>query len=145
MPLTDTAVRNAKPTNKTVRMFDGGGLYLEISPKGGKWWRLKYRYHGKEKRISFGVYPDVSLKMARDRRGDARTLLADGIDPGEHKKTQKQAQKEITANTFEALAREWHDKKSTIWTERHTHGVMKRLELNVFSLLPILHYHSWVA
>jgi len=135
MTLTDTAVRNAKPTIKTVRMFDGGGLYLEISPKGGKWWRLKYRYHGKEKRISLGVYPDVSLKMARDRRGDARTLLADGIDPSEHKKAQKQAQKEMITNTFEALAREWHDKKSTIWTKRHALGVMKRLELNVFSRL----------
>jgi integrase len=132
MPLTDTTVRNTKPSNKTLKVFDGGGLYLEVSPNGGKWWRLKYRYLGKEKRISLGVYPDVSLKMARDRRGDARTLLADGIDPSQHRKTQKQDQKEMTANTFEALAREWHEKKSTVWTERHALDVMRVLEFNVF-------------
>ena len=67
MPLTDTAIRNAKPGEKPVRLFDGGGLYLEVSPAGGKWWRLKYRFDGKEKRLSLGVYPDVSLKDARDR------------------------------------------------------------------------------
>lgn len=132
MPLTDTTVRNTKPTNKTLKVFDGGGLYLEVSPKGGKWWRLKYRFHGKEKRISLGVYPDVSLKVARDRRGDARTLLADGIDPSQYRKTQKQEQKEMIANTFEALAREWHGKKSTVWTERHALDVMRVLEFNVF-------------
>jgi integrase len=132
MPLTDTTVRNTKPTNKTLKMFDGGGLYLEVSPNGGKWWRLKYRYLGKEKRISLGVYPDVSLKMARDRRGDARTLLADGIDPSQHRKTQKQDKKEMAANTFEVLAREWHDKQSTAWTDKYATDVMRVLESNVF-------------
>ena len=78
MPLTDTAIRNKKPTNKTVKMFDGSGLYLEISPKGGKWWRQIYRFQGKEKKLAYGVYPDVSLKMARDRRDEARRLHADG-------------------------------------------------------------------
>ena len=135
MPLTDTTVRNTKPTNKTLKKFDSGGLYLEVSPNGGKWWRLKYRFHGKEKRISLGVYPDVSLKVARDRRGDARTLLADGIDPSQHRKTQKQEQKEIIANTFEALAREWYEKKSTAWTERHARDVMRVLAVNVFPWL----------
>ena len=79
--LTDTQVRKAKPIEKTQRLFDGGGLYLEISPKGGKWWRLKYRFGGKEKRLSLGVYPDVSLKDARERREDDRKLLANEIDP----------------------------------------------------------------
>ncbi len=89
MPLTDTAIKNAKSAAKTQRLFDGGGLYLEIAPSGGKWWRLKYRLAGKEKRISLGVYPDVSLKKARDRRDDARKLLADGVDPSENRKAQK--------------------------------------------------------
>ena len=71
MPLTDTAVRNAKPAEKAVKMFDGGGLYLEVAPSGGKWWRLKYRVDGKEKRLSLGTYPDVGLKEARERRDQA--------------------------------------------------------------------------
>ncbi|CAK0752950.1 hypothetical protein CCP3SC15_1900001 [Gammaproteobacteria bacterium] len=68
IPLTDTAIRNAKPEEKPFRLFDGGGMYLEIAPSGGKWWRLKYRIDGKEKRLSLGIYPNVSLKDARDRR-----------------------------------------------------------------------------
>ena len=76
MPLTDTAIRNAKPGDKAKKMFDAGGVYLEVAPSGGKWWRLKFRYCGKEKRLSFGVYPEVSLKLARERREEARKLLA---------------------------------------------------------------------
>src|ERR1700730_14410564 len=91
MPLTDTAIRNAKPGEKAVRLFDGGGLYLEVSPTGGKWWRLKYRLNGKEKRLSLGVYPDVSLKDARERRDASRKLLADGIDPSENRKAMNAA------------------------------------------------------
>ncbi|MDQ5925161.1 MAG: hypothetical protein QG554_103, partial [Pseudomonadota bacterium] len=75
MPLTDTAVRNAKPAEKAVKMFDGGGLYLEVAPSGGKWWRLKYRVDGKEKRLSLGTYPDVGLKEARERRDQARKMV----------------------------------------------------------------------
>jgi len=107
MPLTDTAIKNAKPAEKAKRMFNGGGLYLEVSPKGGKWWRLKYRSLGKEKRLSLGVYPDVSLKVARDRRDDARKLLAEGIDPSENRKAQKSSTGEKAANSFEVVAREW--------------------------------------
>ena len=79
MPLTNTAIKNAKPAKKTTKLFDERGLYLEVSPRGGKWWRFKYRLNGKEKRLSLGVYPDVTLKMARERRDNARKLLADGI------------------------------------------------------------------
>ena len=92
MSLTDTAIRNAKPGEKPVRLFDGGGLYLEVSPAGGKWWRLKYRFEGKEKRLSLGVYPDVSLRDARDRRDASRKLLADGTDPSENRKAMKSAE-----------------------------------------------------
>ena len=93
MPLTDTAIRNAKPADKTQRMFDGGGLYLEVAPSGGKWWRLKYRLGGKEKRLSLGVYPDVSLKDARERQDQARKLLANEVDPGEVGRLKKAATK----------------------------------------------------
>ncbi len=89
MALTNTTIRNAKPREKTFRLFDGKGLYMEISPEGGKWWRLKYRFNGKEKRISLGVYPDVSLKDARDRRDDARKLLAKEVDSSENRKANK--------------------------------------------------------
>ena len=81
MPLTATAVKNAKPETKIRRLYDERGLYLEVSPKGGKWWRFKYRIDGKEKRISLGVYPDISLSDARERREEARRLVARGIDP----------------------------------------------------------------
>jgi hypothetical protein len=89
MPLTDTAIRSAKPGEKPIRLYDGGGLYLEISPAGGKWWRLKYRFAGKEQRLSLGTYPDVGLRKARDRRDDMRKLIADGVDPGAHRKAVK--------------------------------------------------------
>ena len=135
MKLTDTAVRNAKPSQKTIKMSDGGGLYLEITTKGAKYWRQKYRFLGKERKLAHGVYPDVSLKMARDRRDAARRLLADGIDPSEHRKAQKEAEQAKTTNTFEAVAREWHGKQSHIWTDRHAHYVLKRLELNIFPWL----------
>lgn len=91
MPLTDTAIRSAKPRAKSVRLFDGGGLYLEVNPAGGKWWRWKYRVGGKEKRLSLGVYPAVSLKAAREKRDAARQQLAAGIDPGHARRVEKLA------------------------------------------------------
>ena len=112
MSLTNTAIRSAKPREKTFKMFDERGLYLEISPAGGKWWRFKYRFEGKEKRISLGVYPDVSLKDARDRRDDARKQLASGIDPSEHRKVQKLVRTDLKANSFEVVAQEWFSKHS---------------------------------
>lgn len=110
MPLTDTEIRRTKPQSKPIRLFDGGGLYLEVAPSGGKWWRLKYRHSGKEKRLSLGVYPDVPLKKARQRRADARALLADGIDPGENRKAARAAGADRAANSFEVVAREWFAK-----------------------------------
>ena len=132
MSLTDTAIKNAKPGDKTTRLFDGGGMYLEVAPAGGKWWRLKYRYDGKEKRLSLGVYPDVSLKDARQRRDDARKLLADGVDPGENRKAVKAAKTERAGNSFEVIAREWFAKNSTTWTENHGSRIIRRLERDVF-------------
>jgi integrase len=108
-PLTDLAIKRAKPTDKTQRLFDGGGLYLEITPKGGFYWRLKYRrpVTAKETRLALGVYPAVSLARARERREDARRLLAQGIDPGQKRKADAAALAGIAANTFKPIAVEW--------------------------------------
>src|SRR5258708_38767049 len=100
MALTDKAIRVARHAEKTSRLFDGGGLYLELAPNGGRWWRLKYRFAGKEKRLSLGVYPHIALKDARDRRDEAKRLIANGVDPGEQRKTQKAAQIERVGNSF---------------------------------------------
>ena len=135
MPLTDTAIRSAKPEKKAVKLFDGGGLYLELAPAGGKWWRLKYRFEGKEKRISLGVYPTIGLKEARDRREEAKKLLAQGTDPSEQKKQAKAAvvaaEREQTL-LFESIAREWFTKKTTDLTPGYRKQVLARLEKQVF-------------
>ena len=132
MSLSDTAIRNAKPSDKPKRMFDGGGLYLEVAPSGGKWWRLKYRFGGKEKRLSLGVYPDVSLKDARERRGEARKLLANGTDPSENRKAQRAATVDRAANSFEVVAREWFSKFSLNWSDNHSGKNIARLERDIF-------------
>lgn len=129
---SDTAIRKAKPTDKTQRLFDGGGLYLEITPAGGKLWRQKYRFGGKEKRLAHGTYPEVSLAEARERRDDARKLLAAGTDPGEHKKAEKQAGEDRAANNFEAVAREWFGKFAPNWAASHAGKIMGRLENDLF-------------
>lgn len=135
MPLSDTTIRTAKPSEKTQKLFDGGGLYLEVAPSGGKWWRLKYRFGGKEKRISLGVYPDVTLKDARERRDNARKLLANDIDPGENRKVQKAANVERAANSFEVIAREWFAKNRQSWAASHADKIIARLENDVFPWL----------
>ncbi|QBQ56304.1 tyrosine-type recombinase/integrase [Nitrosococcus wardiae] len=132
MPLTDTAIRNAKPSDKPKKLFDGGGLYLEVAPSGGKWWRLKYRFGGKEKRLSLGVYPEVSLKEARERRDEARKLLANEIDPSEHRKAKKAAREDRAANSFEVVAREWLAKHAPHWSASHGDRIIRRLERDIF-------------
>jgi len=135
MPLTDTAIKAFKSKDKSYREFDGSGLYLEIAPSGGKWWRLKYRFGGKEKRISLGTYPAIGLKDARQRRDEAKTMLAKGIDPGEQKKVIK-AEAVATAKdealTFEAAAREWYAKKTVALTDGYRKQLMARLENLLF-------------
>lgn len=135
MPLTDTAVRNAKPGLKTARLFDGGGLYLEVAPSGGKWWRLKYRFAGKEKRVSLGVYPEIPIKDARARRDEARRQLANGIDPSAQRQAAKHATQANAGNSFEAIAREWFDKFSPGWVESHSSKILRRFERDVFPWL----------
>ena len=133
MPLTDTAIRSAKPRTKPFKLFDGGGLYLEVSPAGGKWWRWKYRFGGKENRLSFGVYSDVSLKAARGKRDAARQQLAAGIDPSEARKAAKVAQ--AGAENFETIAREWYLKFSPGWVASHGDRILRRLENDLFPWL----------
>ena len=132
MSLSDTAVRNAKPDKKATKLFDDRGLYLEVSPTGGKWWRLKYRFDGKEKRLSLGVYPDVGLRDARERRDSARKLLADGIDPSENRKSQKATRADGVANSFEIVTREWFAKYSKTWAANHTDRLVRLFERDIF-------------
>lgn len=135
MALSDVAVRNAKPGEKPIRMFDGGGLYLEVAPTGGKLWRLKYRFGGKEKLLALGKYPDVSLKDARERRDEARKLLANEVDPSENRKQQKSAKAERSANSFEVVAREWIAKNTPTWAASHASKIIRRLEMYVYPWL----------
>ena len=135
MPLTDTAIRNAKPGEKPYPIRDEKSLYLIINPSGSKWWRWDYRFAGKRKTLSMGVYPDVGLKAARDKRDEARRLVADGIDPGENRKIQKAALLERAENSFEVVAREWYAKFSPNWAVSHSSKIIRRFEREVFPWL----------
>lgn len=132
MKLSDAAAKKAKPEAKAYKMADGGGMYLEVMPTGSKYWRLKYRFGGKEKRLAFGVYPDVSLAQARERRDDARKLLANDIDPGIVKQAQKASKLELAENSFEVIAREWFVRHAPNWKENHSSKIIARLEKDIF-------------
>ena len=106
MPLSDIKIRTAKPQEKAYKLFDEKGLFIYLTPNGSKYWRLKYRFHGKEKLLALGVYPDVSLALAREKRDDARKLLASDIDPSTHRKVIKNATIDRAANSFELVTRE---------------------------------------
>lgn len=132
MKLTARQVDTAKPKEKPYKLSDGGGLYLEVATSGSRYWRLKYRYAGKEKRLAFGVYPEVSLAEARDKREAAKKVLAAGNDPGEVKKAEKIAQKLGFENTFEAIAREWHQVRADRWSLRYREEIIDTFEKDVF-------------
>lgn len=135
MPLTDTAIRTAKPREKTYKLADERGLYLEVAPSGGKWWRLKYRFGGKERRLSLGTYPDVGLKVARERRDNARKLLADGLDPSEERRQAKRAAEVAASNSFETVARSWWEKWKAARTAGTADAAIRALERNVFPFI----------
>ena len=135
MPLTDVTVRTAKPRDKPYKLSDSGGLYVEVTPAGGKRWRWKYRIEGREKLLSMGVYPDVPLVLARVRRDDARKLLANGVDPSVHRQATKLAQAEGSANSFEVIGREWFAKHQSGWAISHSSKVIARLEKDVFPFI----------
>lgn len=132
-PSSTTPPCAAKPTpGKTTRLYDTGGLYLDISPTGSKAWRLKYRYNGRENRISLGTYPMVSLKEARQQRDDARRQLLQGINPSAERKARRQQEQIDATNSFQTQALEWFDRQKSRWVESHTRDVERRLQANLF-------------
>ena len=132
MSLTDTAIKKAKPGDKPVKLSDGKGLYLLVNPVGSKLWRWKYRFLAKEKVMSLGAYPDVSLAQARDGMGEVRKLLASGTDPMAKRATDKITKQASAENSFQSVALlwwgHWHGDKS----ERHADDVIRRLKADVF-------------
>jgi integrase len=134
-PLSDIQVNKAKPKGKNYKLNDGFGLYLLVTPTGGKLWRFDYRFDDKRKVLALGAYPAITLADARERREDARKLLANDVDPGQVKKAQKLAGKDIRENTFEVVAREWHEKFFGQWSPSHAERTMERLKRDVFPWL----------
>jgi len=137
MPLTDTAARQAKFTDKQQKLSDEKGLYLLVNASG-KYWRLKYRFAGKEKALALGVYPEVSLKEARAKRDEARKLIAEGTDPGVTRKQEKIARLVASENSLESLAREWHQAQLARWSPGHATRVLESLEADIFPELGAL-------
>ena len=135
MPLSDVTIRNAKPREKQYKLSDERGLYLLVKESGRKYFRVDYRFAGKRKTLSLGVYPDVSLAEAREKRDDARKLLKNGVDPSQVRRESKMRLKELAVNNFKAIAWEWFQKNRTVWTKGHSETVIRRLELNVFPFL----------
>jgi len=134
MALTDVQIRTAKPSEKPHKLSDSGGLYLEVSPSGGKWWRYKYRFDKKEKRLSLGTYPDTGLKEARAKHQDARRLLAEGIDPSEHRKAERSSREGSVANSFEVVAREWIASHMANKADSHKNKVTETFRALLISL-----------
>ena len=138
MKLSDAAVRNAKANGKVQKLSDGGGLYLHVTATGSKLWRMAYRFEGKQKLLSFGAYPAVSLKDARHRRDDARESLAKGIDPGKEKKQAREAvlaKEREERDTFEFVAREWFAKYEPTLSEKHAKKLRRYLENTIFPVI----------
>jgi integrase len=134
--LSDTRIRTTKPAAKPVRLYDERGLYLEVTPSGGRWWRLKYRFDGREKLLSMGTYPDTGLKVARAKRDQARELLAQGVDPSDARRAERASKSEQASNSFEAVAREWHTTVHLAQVSAgHAARTLIRLEQDVFPWL----------
>lgn len=132
-PLTDIQIKNAKPKDKPYTLADGGGMYLEVMPTGSKIWRMAYRQaNGKNNRLTFGAYPEVSLLDARAKRMDARKLKAAGTDPAAIRDDGKRIAADKRANTFEKLAREWHTNRLATWHQTTARDTLRRLEIDIF-------------
>ena len=123
--LTDTTCKNAKAKDKPYKLADEKGMFLLVNPNGSKYFRLKYRIDGKEKLLALGIYPEISLKQARDKRDEARSQLADSIDPNENRKAIKLARADSAANSFEVLAREWFERNMTDKSDRHKKRIIQ--------------------
>ncbi|EDR8735153.1 tyrosine-type recombinase/integrase [Salmonella enterica subsp. enterica] len=132
MKLTARQISTAKPTEKPYKLSDGGGLYLLVNPNGSRYWRMKYRYAGKEKLLSIGVYPDVTLAEARDKRTQAKRILAAGDDPSEVKQAEREAKNLAVNNSFELLALEWHEHKKPNWSSGYADDILEYLRKDIF-------------
>ncbi|MGC0174689.1 tyrosine-type recombinase/integrase, partial [Klebsiella pneumoniae] len=132
MALTDAKIRAAKPDEKPYKLADSGNMFLLVHPNGSRYWRLRYRFLGKEKTLALGVYPEVSLSEAREKRDTARKLIAEGTDPCEQKRIKKSVPE--TAQTFEGIARQWH-KSNKKWSASHNERILKSLETHVFPFI----------
>lgn len=132
MALTDIQIRNARPEAKQYKLSAGKGLYLIVAPNGGKWWRVRYRFDGKQKELSAGTYPDVTLKAASIKRDDIRRMVADGLDPLYERKIDKLSKRSNSENSFEAVTREWHQKLKANWSKDHAERTLTRFEKDVF-------------
>ena len=135
MPLSDTSIRAVKPRDKAYKLADEKGLFLLVNPGGSKLWRLKYRIDGKEKVLALGAYPDVGLRDAREKRDDARKLIAAGVDPAQKKKADEAEARIRATNTFELVAREWHENAKGEWVEKHAERTMKLFERDLFPFI----------
>jgi hypothetical protein len=135
MALTDTEVRKAKAQDEAYRLSDGGSLYLWVTPAGGKLWRWAYKHEGKEKLMSFGKYPDVSLVLARERHAEARKLLATGLDPMAQRKAAKAAEKAAIENSFQSIASLWLEHWQDGKSPRHVEYVKRRMEADILPCL----------
>jgi integrase len=131
MLLTNTAIKNAKPKDKPYKLADGDGLYLLVKPNGGKYWRLKYRYVGKEKLLALGTYPEVTLENAREKRLAARKLISNGADPSRKRKEEKRRAAYNIENSFQVVAKEWFDTNKPKWTAEHAERLWRRVELHM--------------
>ncbi len=128
MALTEFQIRAAKPGDKPIKLYDRGGLFMVVSPAGGRWWRFKYHFDRVEKQLSLGVYPEITLKRARERRDEARRLVAEGFDPGAKRRAEKRAQDD----TFEAVALEWLEQRTGTWSEEYSANIKRLMERDVF-------------
>lgn len=135
MKLTEISCRNAKATDKPLKLYDGRGLFLLVQTSGAKYWRFKYRFGGKEKTLALGVYPQITLKQARDLTNEAKKKLEQNLDPMQEKKIAKFKAVVHSENTFEILAKEWHENWRADKSDKHAQAIMNRLERDVFPLL----------
>jgi integrase len=135
MKLTIRQIDTQKPKDKAFKLSDGGGLYLLVNPNGARYWRLKYRFAGKEKLLAIGVYPDVTLAQARNRREEAKKLLGEGKDPGQERKLEKLSRQLEIENSFEAIAREWYKRRFDRWSVSYREEMMRTFEKDVFPFL----------
>lgn len=145
MKLTDPEIKAAKPKEKPYSLPDGHGLVLYVQPSGAKWWRYRYRFNGAAKMLSIGVYPNVTLKEARNQQARYRELLAQGIDPSQYRQEQKQIAAIAAENSFESVARLWWRQWSAARNQRHASYTIRRLEADIFPVIGSKPVHEMTA